>query len=203
MSSSGRTAGRAAWIVSLLLLAVAVLFQALDAGGALRWERGLLLTEPWRIVTSHLVHLGWTHLGLNVLAAAMLGVAIGRAMPPGGWLWSAAVSVVAVSGGLATWSSGVQWYMGFSGVLHGLLAAGAIAGLRSTPWVSGFLLLVLAGKLAFERFAMDGSPVSLLIGGAVVTDAHLYGALGGALAGLVMLVRERRRSDGAGTTGFG
>ena len=203
MSSSHRTVGRAAWMVFLLVLAVAVLFQALGAGEALRWERGLLLAEPWRIVTSHLVHLGWVHLGLNALAAAMLGVAIGRAMPPPAWLWSAAVSVVAVSGGLAMWSPGVEWYMGFSGVLHGLLAAGAIAGLRSTPWVSGMLLLALAGKLSFERFATDPSPVSLLIGGAVVTDAHFYGALGGVLAGLVILVRERRRSDNAGAAGFG
>ncbi|SRR6056297_902531 len=203
MSSSHRTVGSAAWLVSLLVLAVAVLFQALDAGGALRWERGLLLAEPWRIVSGHLVHLGWIHLGLNALAAAMLGAAIGRAMPLAGWLWAASISVVAVSGGLALWSPGVQWYVGFSGVLHGLLAAGAIAGLRSTPWVSGVLLLALAGKLSFEWFAAGGSPVSVLIGGAVVTDAHLYGALGGILAGLAFLAHKRRRGAGTEAARFG
>ena len=203
MSSSERTVAWGRWTLPLLVLGLAVLFQALNAGEILRWERGLLLAQPWRILSGHLVHLGWVHLGLNTLAAAMLGVAIGRAMDLRSWLAVGVISALAVSGGLALWSPGVQWYVGFSGVLHGLLAAGAIASLRSSPWISGALLLALLSKLLLEWLGTDGSPVSLLIAGAVVTDAHLYGALGGGLAGLLMPARDRRRRGGTGNAGFG
>lgn len=187
----------------VVLLGCAALFQGLAVVETLRWERGLLLAEPWRLLTAHLVHLGWVHLGLNALGAALLGVVVGRALSPTGWLGAGVVSALAVSGGLAIGSPTVQWYVGFSGVLHGLLAAGGITAFRSTPWVSWVLLLALSSKLLLEWFATEGSPVSGLIGGAVVTDAHLYGALGGALAGLLGLAFHRERAAGSGRAGFG
>ena len=71
--------------------------------------------------------------------------------------------------------------MGLSGVLHGALAAGAIGWWRheSRPLALA-LTAVLVGKLAWEQWH-GALPLSGDM--PVVVDAHLYGAIGGALAG--------------------
>ena len=75
----------------------------------------------------------------------------------------------------------LEWYVGLSGVLHGALAAGAIGWWRheSKPLALA-LTAVLVGKLAWEQW-QGALPLSGDM--PVVVDAHLYGAIGGALAG--------------------
>jgi hypothetical protein len=87
-------------------------------------------------------------------------------------------SMAAIDAGLWLCDSTVAWYVGSSGVLHGVMAAGTLAQLRrgeATGWV---LLAFLAGKLAYEHW-VGALP---LAGSVVVVDAHLYGVAGGALA---------------------
>jgi hypothetical protein len=87
------------------------------------------------------------------------------------------VLALGVSVGLLCCSPAVGWYVGFSGVLHGLFAAGAVANLRRMPPLALAVLGILFVKLAFERIS-DGDPLTTeLIGGAVIGDSHLYGVL--------------------------
>ena len=74
------------------------------------------------------------------------------------------------------------WYVGLSGVLHGLLIAGAIRGFRALPSESAIIVGIVVVKLAYEQIAgpMPGS--ESVSGGDVVVNAHLFGAIGGALA---------------------
>ncbi|MBZ0236651.1 MAG: rhomboid family intramembrane serine protease, partial [Deltaproteobacteria bacterium] len=51
--------------------------QELVAAGASYGPR-TLDDEPWRIVTAAVVHAGWVHLVVNVLAMAVMGVALER-----------------------------------------------------------------------------------------------------------------------------
>jgi len=81
-----------------------------------------------------------------------------------------------------------------SGALHGLFVAGAVALLFDEPRLGVGLLLGVAVKIAYEQFA-GAMPFSEgIVGGAVVTDAHLWGALGGLAAALgVCLWRSKNR----------
>ncbi len=141
----------------------------------------------WRLLTGNLVHLGWTHLALN--AAAML---IGARMfegvrTPAAWLPAALLCMLAVPLGLHFLSPAVQWSMGVSGVLHGLLVVGAADLCRRRDWLGPVLLALCIAKVTTEQFIGGGSPTESLIGGPVVVDAHLWGALGG----LAFIVADR------------
>jgi membrane associated rhomboid family serine protease len=86
----------------------------------------------------------------------------------------------------------LDWYVGFSGVLHGCMAAGLVAWLRSTRDPLTWLVAGLfAAKLAWEHFqgALPFTAGTLSL--PVVHEAHSYGAIGGLLAA-VWLGRERR-----------
>jgi membrane associated rhomboid family serine protease len=91
----------------------------------------------------------------------------------------------------------LDWYVGFSGVLHGCMAAGLVAWLRSTRDPLTWLVAGLfAAKLAWEHFqgALPFTAGTLSL--PVVHEAHTYGAIGGLLAA-IWFGRERhsRRSS--------
>lgn len=78
--------------------------------------------------------------------------------------------------------------MGLSGVLHGYFAGGAILQIRLCG-VRGLLyLILLIIKLVWECLN-DSFPGSVELSGTrVITEAHLYGALGGAAVMLIWLL---------------
>jgi len=187
-TSAPTAAWRAALVRAALPLALAtacLLAASLGEAGrnALRYEREALTElELWRVLTAHLVHLGPAHLALNLLglvAVWALGATELRGRP--GWL-AAGCSALVVSAGLLIAEPAVAWYVGLSGVLHGLLAASAW---RAGGWFGATLGIGLVLKLVLE--ALHGGPATTeaLIGAPVVVAAHLYGAVGGSLAALL------------------
>jgi rhomboid family GlyGly-CTERM serine protease len=163
--------------VCALLLAVACSGEA--GRLALRYERTALAAgQLWRLVTAHLVHLDLRHALLNILGLVLMWALFARDYRPRQWSIIVLASMAAIDAGLWLCDSTVAWYVGSSGVLHGVMAAGTLAQLRrgeATGWV---LLAFLAGKLAYEHW-VGALP---LAGSVVVVDAHLYGVAGGALA---------------------
>jgi rhomboid family GlyGly-CTERM serine protease len=187
-----RGRGLAPVAAGLVLAAVLVAVAGEPAGRMLRYERDAVLGgEAWRLLTGHLVHLGAAHLALNAAGGALLVALLGRAYRPAQWLALALVASLGVSAGLLLGSPHVAWYVGLSGVLHGMFAAGATALAAARVRAGPLLLLVLAAKLAWEQ-ATDGAGIDRLLGGTVIVDAHLYGALAG-LAGALALARARAR----------
>ena len=171
-----------------LALTVTVLaFLGSPARRALRLDRPRVLEgELWRLFTGHLVHLGWGHLAMNLAGLALVWLLVGAALSPGRWATVLAVCALGTGLGLAL-DPRLHWYVGLSGVLHGLLAAGAVAALRGPGRREAMVLLaLLAAKLAWEqaRGALPGS--AALAGGPVLVDAHLYGAVWGGLAGWLL-----------------
>ncbi len=83
--------------------------------------------------------------------------------------------------------SELRWYVGLSGLLHGLLLAGAIAGIRSLPVESIVIAAVVVAKLAYEQIVGPLPGSESVAGAAVVVNAHLYGAIGGALAAAAIM----------------
>jgi rhomboid family GlyGly-CTERM serine protease len=170
------------------LAAALALLLALQLGGpttlaALRYDRNALLAgQWWRLASAHLVHLDLRHTVLNGLGLILMWALIVRDYRARQWFLILLTSAAFIDAGLWFRDSGVEWYVGASGVLHGVMAAGVLALLRRRE-LSGVLLgAFLIGKLIYEQ-----TTGALPFAGAsvpVVVDAHLYGVVGGAIAAL-------------------
>jgi len=86
----------------------------------------------------------------------------------------------------------VKWYAGLSGVLHGLIVFGALAAWRRDRKGIWLVAVVLVGlKLVMEQLRGVPGSLSDLIGAPVAVDGHLWGAISGAVA-VLLLYRPRR-----------
>jgi rhomboid family GlyGly-CTERM serine protease len=175
-------AGFALGLTCLALLASQLGGDA--ARKALRYERsGLAAGEWWRLATGHFVHLSLAHAALNALGLVLLWMLFARDYSPRAWLLILVSAMAAIDFGLWVGDSTVLWYVGSSGALHGVLAAGTLAHLRRREPDGWILAALLVGKLAYEQSV---GALPFLRGAAVVVDAHLYGALGGLLAAIAL-----------------
>ena len=169
--------------LALLATCLLLLLVTLTGDGgrlALRYERaGLAAGQYWRLVTAHLVHLDVRHALLNSLGLALMWALFARDYSPRQWLVVVLLSMAAIDAGLWLADSTVVWYVGSSGVLHGVMAAGTVAHLRAGEREGWILAAVLVTKLAYEQW-FGALPLSGR--DPVVVDAHLYGVLGGAAA---------------------
>ncbi len=161
---------------------------------ALRYDRAAILDgEAWRLLTGNIVHLGARHLVLNLAALVAL--------------WALAASVlrgmrgaIAIGGGalgvglgLLTFAPQVGWYVGVSGVLHGLLAVTARDLIRARDPLGIALAVLLVAKLLWESGAGPLPFTAQAAGGPVIVEAHLYGTLGALLALVVAEAFTKRR----------
>ena len=135
--------------------------------------------EYWRLLTGNLVHLGWTHLALNVAALVIGTWVFYRARTPIAWAIAQMVCSVVSSVGLYLFSPQTAWCVGMSGALHGLLMIGAIDWIREGDRVGWALLAIWSGKLIWEQLHGPLAFSTVTVGSAIVTDAHLWGAVGG------------------------
>ncbi len=187
---------RESWVIAALL-GVCLL---LGVGGdelreLLRYERDAIHSgEYWRLVSGHLVHLGFGHLWPNLVALAVIGLLFEGVFRNADWLRVGVASAAAIDLGLYTLEPTVLWYVGLSGVLHGFVAAGALALLVRRETLGAVLGVGLAGKLIFEQLVGPVPFTAASVGGPVVVAAHLYGAIGALLAEIaVQLARRRSR----------
>jgi rhomboid family GlyGly-CTERM serine protease len=180
------------WLLGLVLLTLVLLSLLGESGRlALRYEREAVLQgEYWRLVTAHLVHGSAQHLLLNAAGLGLIAALFPHDYSWRAWLLIALFSLLAIDAGFVFYEPQLLWYVGLSGVLHGALAAGAVAWWRHESRLLALVLSVIfVGKLAWEQWH-GALPLSGDL--PVVVNAHLYGALGGALAGLVLWLQAHR-----------
>jgi len=183
-----------AWVPVLAIAALAVLIAlGGDLGrDALRYERDALMAgEAWRLITGHLVHLGWGHLWMNLAALGLIRLLVADAFSAADWVAAAVVSALGIDLGLYVLAPGVDWYVGLSGVLHGLIAAAALVLLRTQPTFGALLGGGLLVKLLLEQTAGPLPFSESAAGGEVITEAHLYGAAAGAAYGALRSTSRR------------
>jgi len=143
--------------------------------------------EAWRLVTGHLVHADLRHLGWNVLGVLIVWGLFARDYTERQWMLILAASTVSTSLGFLLLEPDLEWYVGFSGVLHGCMAAGLVAWLRAVRDPATWIVTALfVAKLAWEHVvgALPFTAGSISL--PVVHEAHTYGALGGLAAGLLL-----------------
>ena len=183
------------------MLALAALMLLLGIGHEwvnpwLRYDREAVAAgQVWRLVTCHLVHLNIWHVLMNLTGFLMCGFFFSDLLTRRLlWLWFGVESLVV---GLAFYfiDTHLHWYVGLSGILHGLLILCLIIGWRGNPWLHSVVLALIIGRLTWEQ--TPGYNVDYLrhvINGRVYVNAHLYGSITGAvIGGLVCLQRTRKR----------
>ena len=155
---------------------------------ALSFDRSALAGgEWWRLLTAHFVHLDAEHAFLNSLGVVLMWALFARDYSP--WRWAAIYSgsALAVSAGLWFFNPELDWYVGASGALHGVMTAGTIAHLRRRDLDGWILAVFIIAKLAYEQFA---GALPFAGTSSTIVDAHLYGAIGGVALGFFL--RSRR-----------
>ncbi len=177
--------------VAIATAVICIGLQLLGLDQILRFDRQLLQSGNfWLILTGNFVHLNWNHLLLNLAGLILVVLLVWENFNPLEWTVIILVSSLGVGIGLYILDPDVGWYVGFSGTLHGLILAGAIADLRRFPINAAALLLVVCLKLFWEQQfgAMPGS--ESVAGGKVVVNSHLYGAITGTLIALPLLLAQ-------------
>lgn len=193
-----RPRGLWSWSIPLAIVALSL---AAELGGdaarqSLRYGRAPIADgEAWRLVTGHLVHLGWSHFLMNAVALLLIWALVGHFLRLREWLLVSGVAIAVIDLGFWFRDTSLDWYVGLSGLLHALLCAGIVAGVRRAPVDMAVLGALITAKLAYEQWfgALPGSAASA--GGAVVVNAHLYGAAAGAAVAILLIISRGRRTS--------
>jgi len=185
--------GRWVWLL-LILLVLGLMLGLGDSGRELlRYDRAAIAGGGWwRLLTAHIVHLDAHHLILNALGLVLMWSLFAADYDVIEWSIIVLAGALAISSGLWWLSPRVAWYVGASGVLHSVVAAGTAKHLAARVWDRWILLVVLSAKLAYEQLGGREPPL-------VVVDAHLYGAIcgfavGAALSWRTAIIRHRSSS---------
>ncbi|WP_167045110.1 rhomboid family intramembrane serine protease [Microbacterium halimionae] len=191
-SGSVAVGGRPVVTYSIIGVTVAVFLLQLLTGGAVdQWLAFYApwlypsvtgVFEPWRILTGALVHSGFWHIGLNMLALWM----IGRSLEPllGRWRFLTLYVVGALGGSVAVALLAFTTpVVGASGAIFALFGALVVIGRHIGAEVKG-IMIVLGINLV----------IGFLPGFGISWQAHVGGLVAGALLGLIY-ARTRRASQ--------
>lgn len=184
--------------LSVLLAVAAVMIVIAIAGPTvgelLRYEREAILGgQLWRMISGHLVHGGWAHLLLNIAGLGLVWLLFGQALNAQQWMLVFTACALGVGLGLLVLNPRVAWYVGLSGVLHGLFAAGALVDRYFPTPVRVLLLGLLCCKLVWEQLQGPMPGTASAVSGHIIVDAHLYGAITGLITGVIIKYAMRQR----------
>ncbi len=178
-----------------------LLLQAMPTVAALlEYRRGLLLHEPWRVLSGHFVHINWTHALANAVAWVLLARLFERTLDAGKQLLCIVAGAVVISLSLTLVYPSIEWYRGASGTLHALFFAAtakAMINARSQRFRLLALVALFVGgwlKVALELPRGAATPYAPWLGSATVPQAHLIGALVGTTLGLLFAGKGAARS---------
>jgi rhomboid family GlyGly-CTERM serine protease len=149
-------------------------------------RHAVLAGEAWRLLTTHLVHADGTHLAWNLGGLALVALAVARELAARQWIVVIVGAGIGGPLGVLLLSPHTAAMAGLSDLLHGLLAAGGIAALRRDRRLGVVVLLALVAKLAAEQVGVW--PAGVRLGRPTATDAHLCGALAGAVVGMALVL---------------
>ncbi|HTT10121.1 MAG TPA: rhombosortase [Burkholderiaceae bacterium] len=184
-----------------LLLLQAAQTIAPPLGTTLEYRRAALAAEPWRVLTAHAVHINWPHALVNAAAWLIVARLFAQELAPSRQLVAGLAAGLVISAGLALLYPQIDWYRGFSGVLHGLFFSGATAwllqvlamremrGLRAV-WLPGAIVLGGWFKVLLEQPAAGATPYVAWLGATTVPQAHLLGAVCGTAFGFAFAARR-------------
>ena len=146
-----------------------------------RYERDAIENgEYWRLVSGHLVHLGFGHLWPNLAALVVIGALFEGVFRNGDWWRASIASAAAIDLGLYVLDPD-------RGLVRRACPACCTGSSPRARWRCCFvetcsapsLASASAAKLLFEQIVGPVPFTAASVGGPVVVAAHLYGAAGG------------------------
>lgn len=183
----------ATWLAVPLVLVASLVHAAVP--GVLDFDRAAVADgQWWRLLSAHYVHLNAPHLAMNLLALTLVIALLRTACRATTWFAVYATMSLAVSAALLVFEPGLVRYAGASGVIHGLVAFGAVLRLGAARVESSMLLAGLLAKLAWEAGSGPLAGSEAMIGAPVITASHRYGAIAGLLLALVIGAWRRRHA---------
>ena len=182
-------------VVGLLLALVCVAFHVLASffpamvSDGEYWRILGLTREPWRLVTSQLLHGGWPHLAVNSLGLFAIGGLLERQI---GAVRTGLVAVASAAGAMigCAWA-GYEQVLGASGIVAGF--AGALIALEVRRPDLLPALLRLSRSLLIGAVAADFALLSFVPN--VAHAAHGGGIVAGALAALALAPDDPAQFD--------
>lgn len=178
------------WIVPLLISGVSLLIHWTEprASEFLSYQREAIAHgEFWRILSGHFCHLGSTHLTLNLLGLWLISLLFMQTLTPSTMLTILLGSMLGCSAGLWCLTPYVSSYVGLSGALHGLMVGSALLDLNQHRFTNALLLTGVLAKVIWENSAYYTDTTSQLIGGHVLVQSHLFGAISGGITACLIL----------------
>ena len=177
-SQAWRKAGYFILPVFLVLFSLSLPEQSQST---LAYDRALILQgEWWLAVTGQLTHANSIHGVVNALALAAILLLLPHharkfVLP----ITLAIMTLVGVF--LLSQERQLQYYVGFSAALHGLLIFLAYTWLTIDKRVSGLLFASLALKLVYEMQFYEVQSIDPMIQMRIATEAHFWGGIAGAV----------------------
>ena len=150
--------------------------------------------QVWRLLSGNFIHLGWGHLFLNVAGLLAMAVLFAEDRSAHQWALDLIICSIATSLGLYFFNPEIYWCVGLSGTLHGLFVIGALVWVATGITLGKWLLLGIGLKLLWEQTVGEMPFSGGIVGGSVVTDAHLWGALSGLISFPLLEVWRRVRA---------
>jgi len=143
--------------------------------------------EWWRLVSGNFVHTNYPHLALNLTGWWIMGLLFFDSFQSKKILLSTLFLSLFTGSCLYLFSTNLEWYAGFSGVLYGLFLVGAITAILQKDYLFGIgVALLIIGKVLWGHFMGESKSSAELIGVPVATDAHLFGITGAIIIGIVL-----------------
>ena len=185
--------GNHPWLLVSLLVFMPLFFDE-QTRALLQYQRLAILDgQMYRLLSGHLVHTNLYHTLLNLAALVLIGLLSARHLKAKDWWLGLLIIGLVVSTCLIMFDPQLQWYRGLSGVLHGMVVVLVLKARQLAVVIRVIILAGIAIKLILEQTGTSMTASEHLLGAPVMVDAHLYGAVGGVLAFLVLhLTRSRR-----------
>jgi rhomboid family GlyGly-CTERM serine protease len=148
----------------------------------------------WRLITGHFLHTNIMHLLLNTAGLTLLWALHGHYYQTPHYLIIFLLLCLGTSVGLYLFAPQMQWYVGLSGVLHGLFIIGAYFDIHN-KFKTGWLLLIGVWlKVLHEQIYGASEDVAQLIAANVAVDAHLFGTITGSSIILYYFIQHKIRT---------
>ncbi len=185
-----------------LISALLVLCWLLPLEPWFRYEREAIgQGQLWRLLSGNLVHIDGWHLLSNLVGLWLVHWWVADSLSEVRWWVTSVLCGLGVTAGLYLWHPDIAWYMGFSGALYGVFAAGSVFMLPRHRYLALTGLVLVVMKLIADEVGFLDLGVSSISDVTVIHQAHNYGFAVGALVALVWSRFSGRSGSGSPPAG--
>jgi rhomboid family GlyGly-CTERM serine protease len=188
---------RNGWIFFAFIAVVCYIETFLIPSAITQYDLGRIMNanEYYRFLTAHFVHTNGFHFSMNV--GSLFIVALLHQQYYSWWQWLIASLLIAlgISAVLFFFDQDVEFYLGLSGLMHGLLAVGIATDIKHKLPSGMIFLACLVGKLLYEQISPPNFALESWIESYVAINAHAAGTGIGFLIGLLFVIAVYRTPE--------